>query len=131
MKKCHGSGGLGSQPAPLQSTITKCDFILGIFIDRPADIAELLHELDLATDKVQLLHVGEILGHQGQLQGRSHACIRITVSEQLCCGSGSGSESVGFVCFWAWIRIRLRILLSLSKNIKKTLFCDFFLTFYL
>ena len=40
----------------------------------PANVPELLHELDLPFDELELLHVGEILGHQGQLQGSGHTC---------------------------------------------------------
>jgi len=44
------------------------------YLRLPAHISELLHELHLVAE-VQLLHVGHILGDQGQLQGGGYTCV--------------------------------------------------------
>ena len=37
------------------------------------NLPELLHKLNLPPDEVELLHVGQVLGDEGQLQRRRHA----------------------------------------------------------
>ncbi len=98
---------------------------------------QILRNIDRQSRSVPTVLVAELFFETPVIQkSQKDNCFRLETVKLFgcqCCGSGSGS--LGSVCFWAsriWIRIRIQILLLTCKNSSKTLdFCYFVASFWL